>query len=197
MSFHMARLATEKAVFRPALPLCFEPGMTEMQMAKMSYADQLRHPNWQRKRLEVLERYGFSCCACGSKEKTLHVHHKQYIKGRMAWEYELENFEALCEDCHKATHNDKERLESIIAQYPSEMYGMLADLLVGFGEEYVNAEQWEFVQEPIAQAGRLAWFLQGNTKTGECFEVADTFSQIGPDRFMEALRVAVRKDFGG
>jgi len=32
MSFHAARLATEKAVFRPALPMCFRPGFTEKQM---------------------------------------------------------------------------------------------------------------------------------------------------------------------
>lgn len=195
MSFHPARLATEKAVFRPALPTCSMPGITEMQMTKLTYAEQLKHPNWQRKRLEVLEHYRFTCFGCGSTEKTLHVHHKQYIKGRKAWEYELENFEALCEDCHKETHDHKELLDSIIAQFPSEMYGLLADLLVGFGEEHVDASLWEFVDEDIAQTGRLAWHLHGNVKKGEAFEAADAFMQLGPDEFMAALRTRVRQDF--
>jgi hypothetical protein len=195
MSLHTARLATEKAVFRPALPLCHLPGIPEMHMAKLSYAEQLKHPNWQRKRLEVLELYDFQCCGCASKEKTLHVHHKQYLKGRLAWEYELENFEALCEDCHKDTHEVKERLERVIAQFPSSMYCLLADILVGFGDEHVSLAEWEYVDNETAQVGRLAWHLHGNVKSGECFEAADCFIQIGPDRFMAALRSEVHEDF--
>lgn len=195
--FHAARLATEKAVFRPALPSCSLPGITEMQMARMSYAEQLKHPNWQRKRLEVLEHHGFSCVVCSNKEKTLHVHHKQYIKGRMAWDYELSNFEAMCEDCHKTTHDLKERLDSVIAQFPSEMYGMLADILVGYGEDYVDPAQWEFVEHEVGQAGRLAWHLHGNVRVGECFFAADAFMQLGPDRFIEVLKEAVSEDLEG
>ena len=35
--FHPARLATEKAVIRPALPTCSKPGMTEVQMDKKKH----------------------------------------------------------------------------------------------------------------------------------------------------------------
>ena len=54
MNFHLARVAPEKAVFRPALPCVVLPGITEMQVEKLTYIQQLRHPNWQRRRLEVL-----------------------------------------------------------------------------------------------------------------------------------------------
>ena len=195
--FHTARLATEKAVFRPALPMCSMPGMTEMHMARMSYAEQLKHPNWQRKRLEVLEHHDFSCRACSSKDKTLHVHHKQYAKGRMAWDYELSNFEALCEDCHKEIHDKKERFDAVLAQFPSDLYDFLADLLVGFGEDYVDPAEWLAADQEVAQAGRLAWHLHGNVKMGECFFAADAFMQLGPDRFIEVLKKAINEEFEG
>jgi hypothetical protein len=165
-------------------------------MAKtMTYSEQLRHPNWQRKRLEVLELHGFKCFCCGSKEKTLHVHHKKYIKGRMAWDYETDKFEALCEECHKEVHGAKERLDSVIASFPSDMYAVLADVLIGYGEEYVPPEFLLSADHDICQAGRIAYHLQGNLKPGGCLITADAFMQIGPDRFMDAVMMELKKDF--
>lgn len=43
-SFPMARVAPEKADFRPALPLGFLPGVNGTHMTKMSYSEQLKHP---------------------------------------------------------------------------------------------------------------------------------------------------------
>lgn len=193
--FHAARLATEKAVFRPALPTCFMPGMTEMHMARPSYSEQLKHPNWQRKRLQVLEAHDFTCLECRSKEKTLHVHHKQYLKGRMAWEYDDENFEALCEDCHKEMHERRDLLARVIAQFPSSMHDVLAAVLVGFGHEIVGPEFWLEVDSERAHAGKLAWHM-ADLKKGESLEAADCFMQLNPARFMAALRSAVDRDFG-
>jgi len=56
------RVAPEKAVFRPALPLVSLLGITEMQMAK-NYFEKLKDPRWQKKRLEVLEAIGFASSA--------------------------------------------------------------------------------------------------------------------------------------
>jgi hypothetical protein len=82
----------------------------------MTYAEQLKHPNWQRRRLERLSQANFECEDCGSKEKTLHVHHKQYIKGRMAWEYEDEQLMALCEDCHEDHHTTSGQLKFVVSK---------------------------------------------------------------------------------
>lgn len=68
-------------------------------MAK-TYIELLRDPRWQRKRLEVMSRDQFRCLQCGSKVKTLNVHHQYYIKGRMPWEYSNDSLLTLCEDCH-------------------------------------------------------------------------------------------------
>jgi hypothetical protein len=97
--------AREKTVFRPVLPGGFMSGITEMQMSK-SYFEKLKDPRWQKKRLEALERSSWSCESCGDSENTLHVHHKQYFKGREPWEYEVGQLAVLCENCHKFQHDD-------------------------------------------------------------------------------------------
>lgn len=65
-----------------------------------SYYELLKHPQWQKKRLLVLERENFCCEHCGSDEKTLHVHHTYYESGLKPWEYPDESLHVLCEKCH-------------------------------------------------------------------------------------------------
>jgi hypothetical protein len=73
----------------------------------MTYRERLQNPNWQKKRLVILERDNFSCLQCGDGIKnnvTLQVHHKQYIFGREPWDYDDSNFETLCTPCHRKRH---------------------------------------------------------------------------------------------
>ncbi len=67
----------------------------------MTYAEKLKNPRWQKKRLEILERDEFSCQSCGSEEETLHVHHISYRKKTEPWEYDNDELITLCEHCHK------------------------------------------------------------------------------------------------
>lgn len=60
-----------------------------------------KSPQWQRKRLEVLNRDSFECTNCGSTDKTLHVDHAYYERGADPWEYPSESLKTLCDDCHK------------------------------------------------------------------------------------------------
>lgn len=114
-----ARVAPEKQTPRLPAAALFAGVEGEDMTTKMSYAEQLQHPNWQRKRLEVLDRAGYECASCGSKDKMLHVHHKRYIKGRMAWDYDEGNFEVLCKDCHKDDHDLRELLDRLMAECDS------------------------------------------------------------------------------
>jgi len=66
-----------------------------------TYAEKLKHPNWQRKRLEILQRAKFTCEGCGTDEKTLHVHHAYYEKGLDPWEYPDVSLHVLCDECHR------------------------------------------------------------------------------------------------
>lgn len=59
---------------------------------------QLQDPRWQRKRLEIMDRDGWMCVACGASDKELHVHHLRYT-GR-DWEASNEDLQTLCHECH-------------------------------------------------------------------------------------------------
>ena len=69
-----------------------------------TYSDKLKDPRWQRKRLEIMSRDHFSCVVCRSKDKTLNVHHKQYVNGIDPWDHEDATLLTMCEDCHKREH---------------------------------------------------------------------------------------------
>lgn len=71
------------------------------------YKSLLKHPLWQRKRLEIMQRDGFTCQICGkgiNDGTPLNVHHKKYIFGMKPWEYTNDNLITLCENCHKTQH---------------------------------------------------------------------------------------------
>lgn len=87
---------------------------------KLTYSEQLKHPNWQRVRLQKLGESDFMCDECMDAESTLHVHHKQYFKGRMAWEYAPYELAVLCESCHAKEHEHEEVLKKIIASSYSQ-----------------------------------------------------------------------------
>lgn len=73
----------------------------------LSYKEQLTHPNWQRKRLEIFERDKFTCCVCGNTEHQLEVHHLIYFKDKHAWEYNNNYLITMCHNCHLAETNEK------------------------------------------------------------------------------------------
>jgi 5-methylcytosine-specific restriction endonuclease McrA len=64
------------------------------------YADKLKDPRWQKRRLEILARDDFACRNCGDGESTLHVDHKVYRRGADPWDYPDDDLQALCESCH-------------------------------------------------------------------------------------------------
>ena len=99
----------------------------------MTYKEKLKHPKWQKKRLEILQRDDFKCSVCGNDEKTLHVHHKKYIKGRQPWDYGDENFSTLCEDCHKQEHTKKDKS---IEVFDNGLIFIEKELLIYFNECY-------------------------------------------------------------
>jgi 5-methylcytosine-specific restriction endonuclease McrA len=67
-----------------------------------AYAEKLKDPRWQKKRLEIFERDGWKCVACKSTDNSLNVHHLQYRKGKDPWDYSGFELATLCEPCHKA-----------------------------------------------------------------------------------------------
>ncbi|RTL02967.1 MAG: HNH endonuclease [Neisseriaceae bacterium] len=104
-------------------------------MTQLTYLQQLRHPNWQRRRLEALNLADFTCQRCFGTEKPLHVHHKQYIKGRLAWEYGDSELIVLCDSCHDHEHALLEGLKLAIAnswQRPEDIASVVSGMSMPF-----------------------------------------------------------------
>lgn len=114
-AFCTARVAPEEAVFRPALPLHSLPGLNGTTMTKMTFAEQIKHPNWQKRRLQRLEAAGWECQDCYAKDAQLQVHHKRYLKGRLYWDYDDTDLIVLCRACHEQAHGVKALLDQAIA----------------------------------------------------------------------------------
>lgn len=95
----------------------------------MSYADDLKHPLWQRCRLRVLETAGWRCSRCGDDDRQLHAHHKAYIRGRRPWEYPLDMLECLCDECHSKAHAERDLLDLAIAKRPTSEVPALTRLV--------------------------------------------------------------------
>jgi len=66
-----------------------------------SYAEKLKDPRWQKKRLEIFERDDWICQRCGDEESPLHVHHLRYAKSGNPWDSPFGDLVTLCEECHK------------------------------------------------------------------------------------------------
>jgi hypothetical protein len=82
----------------------------------MTYAQQIKDPRWQKKRLEVLELQGFKCQECDATDQELHVHHPFYKRGAMIWEYDTgEELMCLCQKCHKNAHAIDEELKKSLS----------------------------------------------------------------------------------
>ena len=113
-----------------------------------NYFEKLQDPRWQKKRLEAMQAANFSCASCGNETVTLHVHHKQYFKGREPWEYDVEQLEVLCKDCHAWAHDEEDQLKiacSYVQSTGSKSRDTVASLING-----VVGRPMEFSPDPEA-----------------------------------------------
>ena len=82
----------------------------------MTYKEQIQHPKWQKKRLEILKRDDFTCQHCSDKNNTLHVHHLLYHKHKLIWQYENKYLITYCNECHTLWHKANNELKEIISK---------------------------------------------------------------------------------
>lgn len=83
---------------------------------RKTYAELLRSPLWQKKRLEIFERDNFTCQYCGNTESELQVHHKVYHEGLNPWEYSNHELITLCELCHSVETITKRNLYQMFTE---------------------------------------------------------------------------------
>lgn len=73
-------------------------------MAVITYAEKLKDPRWQKRRLTILDRDEWHCQMCFDSETMLVVHHRYYTPGAQPWEYPDEALITLCDNCHRSEH---------------------------------------------------------------------------------------------
>lgn len=86
---------------------------------KKSYAEKLKDPRWQKRRLRILERDGWACRVCGDTESTLHVHHVYYESN--PWDVPDDALRTLCEWCHDDEHHGRPRTDDAIRRATRRM----------------------------------------------------------------------------
>ena len=186
---------------------------TAGRSAGIPYWEQLRHPNWQRKRLEKLEAVGWTCERCEATDITLNVHHPRYFKGRMPWEYADDELQVLCEKCHKQHHEDEGLLARAIAgvDYSGDHRAELVALALfaGFargdfryGDPPADVLASISAQEPeLVGIGKLAALIHCHMQEKHWPALAALLTTITQDSFMpgrvETITVAwVARLFG-
>jgi hypothetical protein len=142
-------------------------------MPRMTYTEQLKHPKWQKKRLKVLERANFQCQSCLETDKTLHVHHKLYRKGAMAWEYDDADLAVLCEDCHQ----EETLARAELAEWLAFLDVSDLQMVIGYAKAlYVN-KAWDFEE------------LRGKKIKVDNAEQAEAIGKELGLRFMESMHI--------
>src|SRR5512135_3264579 len=95
----------------------------------MTYADKLRDPRWQKRRLEILERDKWECRRCGAKDQTLHVHHLKYVRGRDPWDYDDGDYTTLCDECHETVHRHQKEETAWQKMTPDKRWNILIAMM--------------------------------------------------------------------
>ena len=76
----------------------------ERRKRKEYYNRLLEDKRWKEFRLKVLSERGNKCEFCGGTD-VLQIHHTFYIRGKMPWEYEINDMRVLCRTCHQKIHH--------------------------------------------------------------------------------------------
>lgn len=70
------------------------------------HAEQLKRPEWKYYRLYVAVVRKYTCELCGQKtHKKFNIHHKEYKKGLMLWQYPIDGVMFLCAFHHFKVHS--------------------------------------------------------------------------------------------
>ena len=131
------------------------------------YAKKYLDPRWQKKRLEVLDWYGWNCQMCGDGDSTLHVHHRYYRWGNDPWDYPNEALAVLCEKCHELESPCVAPAKKMLVEKVSEH--LFSDDIVTLAVVLQSA--FERHAPPALTVAALAWA----EKSGHLHELEQAF----------------------
>lgn len=109
-----------------------------------SHSEQLKHKDWQRRRLEIFQRDNFTCqsSGCDKTNNTLEVHHVDYFSGKKLWEYPDDMLITLCHKCYNKEQN-RESLETGLATC-LKMKGFLVSDLMALQAKLYTDDQFTY-----------------------------------------------------
>lgn len=127
-------------------------------MPKGDYAEKLKDPRWQKKRLLILERDQWTCQQCYDTESTLVVHHRRYLPDVEPWDYPENLLITLCKDCHEEERIKIPDIESDIIEILKEKFlaSDIKDIATGF-------IALELPHTPQVTASMIRWVLSDST----------------------------------
>jgi hypothetical protein len=124
----------------------------------MTYSEKLLDPRWQKKRLLIFQRDNFECTECGDGKKTIHVHHKEYIKWKEPWDYEDDLLTTLCADCHQSKHYNPQTVSDLNiwhTPYYQELAGHLTKRIDDLRESIRTEKDSEKIMEVLVEFDKL------------------------------------------
>lgn len=157
----------------------------------MTYAEKLKDPRWQRKRLEVFNRDNFTCRDCGVKDKPLHVHHCHYEKGD-PWKTHSDFLLTLCEDCHNARQESEDTAKIIFgrilaAKSASALHSFVAEMARECPPDYASARIMHGMTFHDSAAYRWMEYAADNPEFRSAY-CAVTGEEVDWSKFGDALQ---------
>lgn len=127
-----------------------------------AYSEKFKDPRWQKIRLNILERDEWSCQKCTETEKTLHIHHRYYIKNREPWEYPMDALVTLCKDCHKEEGRIRPGIEqSLLFALREKFFAEeISEIAIGFKSICTTNIPLEIVARAISSSISDEYILQ-------------------------------------
>lgn len=113
----------------------------------MDYKELLLDPRWQKKRLEILQRDGWSCRICSDKTTTLHVHHRRYKRNANPWDYDGEDLVTLCAYCHNSVSELQSEMKGYLNALPERFLPIVVGILRALSRAYAE-RPGEFENNP-------------------------------------------------
>lgn len=155
--------------------------------AKKTYADKLKDPRWQRKRLNIFNRDNWRCALCRTRDATLHVHHLAY--SGEPWEAPDRDLVTLCENCHERVEAQELPIEyrKLAATIPG---ASMARAIAGSTPEHTGGEEFTAVGFGL-DSGFALWVRRTNGETGWIKDVDSVRIEVKGWSEVWALRRAV------
>jgi hypothetical protein len=131
-----------------------------------------KHPLWQKKRLEIMQRARFRCKRCFSDDVTLNVHHSYYERDKAPWEYPNWSLHCYCEPCHQEVAKELQEIKELLARLHGEQGDRIIGYLKGL-ELSMWADRHTVGNNLMAKGVGDAWWIDGDRLFDFMSEVND------------------------